>query len=310
MRKTIKKVIENPRLILLWSMGWVFPKLFWWLPDRSYLKVAYFIRMGKRLNLDNPQTYNEKLQYLLLHDRKPEYREMVDKATAKEWAARIIGEQHIIPTLGVYDKFDDIDFDTLPDKFVLKCTHDSGGVVICSDKSAFDMKAARKRLNYRQRRNYYRVSRAWCYKDIVPRIIAEKYVEHMGGGIPDYKFFCFNGEVKFMFIATERQGSEETKFDFYDLDFNHLPFLNGHPNSAHVLKRPKMWDEMISISKKLSANLPHVRVDLYEIDGSIYFGEMTFFHFSGKVPFEPEEWDYKFGEYIDLRTIPQLTNSK
>ena len=267
--------------------------------DKKYLEKVFECIMGKELDLDNPQTFNEKLQWLKLYDRKPEYTTMVDKYAVKKYVADIIGEEYIIPTLGVWNHFDEIDFDKLPNQFVLKCTHDSGGLVICKDKNKLDLKAAKQKIEKSLKQNYYWFGREWPYKDVKPRIIAEKYmIDESGYELKDYKFFCFNGEPKMMFIATDR--GSDTKFDFYDIDFNHLPFTNGHPNANKKIKRPKNYSKMLALAAKLSFGIPHVRVDFYNINGKIYFGELTFFHWSGLVPFEPEEWDYKLGNWLKL----------
>ena len=275
---------------------------FKFLPDKSYLKLYYFVKFKKTLNLKNPQTYNEKLQWLKLYDRKDIYTTMVDKYEVKKYVADIIGEEYIIPTLGVWDKFDDIDFDALPNQFVLKCTHDSGGLVIIKDKAKLNKVQAKKKIEKSLKTNYYLVGREWPYKNVPRKIIAERYMEDRETQeLRDYKFFCFNGEVKALFVATDRGNiNEETKFDFYDENFNHLPFLNGHPNAIKEIKKPINFDKMKELASKLSKGIPQIRVDFYEIDGGIYFGELTFFHHSGLTPFKPEEWDYKFGEYIKL----------
>ena len=271
-------------------------------PDEKFLKRTYALSMNKQLNLEEPKTYNEKLQWLKLYDRKPIYTTMVDKYEVKKYVADIIGEEYVIPTLGVWDKFEDVDFHSLPEQFVLKCTHDSGGLAICKDKSNFDIKKARKKINKSLKRNYYLANREWPYKDVKPRIIAEKYMEDtQTAELRDYKFFCFDGEAKMLFIATDRQKKgEETKFDFFDMDFNHLPFTNGHPNAAVIPQKPKCFEEMKALAEKLSANIPQVRIDFYEVDEKVYFGEITFFHWSGMKPFKPEEWDEKIGSWIKL----------
>lgn len=270
--------------------------------DALFLKIKYFLVFHKRLNLNNPQTYNEKLQWLKMHDRKPEYAQMVDKAEAKKYVANMIGEDYIIQTIGVYNSFDEIDFDILPKQFVIKCTHDSGGVVVCKDKNNFDREKAQKKIEYGLGKSAYWSTREWPYKNVKPRIIVEKYMEDESGyELKDYKFFCFNGKPKFLFVATDRGvDGEETKFDFYDLNWNHLAFKNGHPNSPVSINKPDKFEEMISLSEKLSEGIPHVRVDLYNIRGKIYFGELTFFHWSGLVPFEPEEWDKTIGDMLIL----------
>ena len=269
--------------------------------DRKYLELMFPMRVGYKLDLDHPQTYNQKLQWLKLYDRRPEYTTMVDKVEAKKYVANIIGEKHIIPTLAVYDRVEDIDFDALPNQFVLKCTHDSGGIVVCKDKSKLDKKAALAKLKRGLSRNYYYQNREWPYKNVKPRIIAEQYMEDESGELKDFKIFCFNGEPKSMFIASDRfDKSQETKFDFYDMDFNHLPFTNGHPNATKPVVQPKGFEKMKELAKKLSVGIPHVRIDFYDIKGKIYFGEITFFHWSGMRPFEPIEWDYTYGSWIQL----------
>ena len=271
--------------------------------DEEYLKKAFKCNMGKDLNLENPQTFNEKIQWLKLHDRNPLYTLMVDKYLVKDYVASIIGQEYIIPTLGVWDSPDDIDFDKLPDQFVLKCNHNSGtGMCICKDKSKLDVKKVKSELRKGLAQDYYLHGREWPYKNVPRKIIAEEYMEdEKTGELRDYKFFCFNGVAKALFIATDRQKEgEETKFDFYDMNFNHLPFINGHPNSTMRIDRPERFDEMRILAEKLSINIPHVRVDFYEVNGKVYFGELTFSHWSGMVPFEPEEWDYTFGSWIAL----------
>lgn len=270
--------------------------------DEKFLKKRFKLRMGKELNLDNPQTFSEKLQWLKLNNRQPIMCDMVDKVEAKKYVANLIGEEYIIPTLGVYNSVDEIDFEALPNQFVLKCTHDSGGLVICKDKSKLDIAAAKKKLAKSLKINYYYQNREWPYKNLTPRIIAEQYMEDESGyELKDYKFFCFNGEVKALFIASDRGvENEETKFDFFDADFNHLPFTNGHPNALREIKKPAGFEEMKQLATKLSVGHPHLRVDFYDINGKIYFGELTFYHWSGTMPFEPEEWDYTFGSWIKL----------
>lgn len=294
----IIRAVTNPRKLVRYIL---FKTARLW-PDKIYLKWYFYSRVGYKLDLNNPKTFNEKLQWLKLNNRKPEMVKMVDKVDAKEYVAKIIGEEYIIPTLGIYDSVDEIDFDKLPNQFVLKCTHDSGGIVICSDKSKLDIEAAKAKLRRGLKVNYYYQNREWPYKQVKPRIIAEQYmVDESGYELKDYKFFCFDGEVKLLFIASDRGSkTEETKFDFFDTDFNHLPFLNGHPNATKPIDRPKGFEKMKQIAARLSQGQPHLRVDLYDINGRIYFGELTFYHWSGMTPFEPKEWDYKLGEWIQL----------
>ncbi len=296
----IKAAFKKPTLAFTWLSVHGFLNF---VPDKIYLKIAYKLSLKKKLNLKNPQTFNEKLQWLKLYDRKPEYTKMVDKYEVREYIASKIGEEYLIPLVGgPWNSFDEIDFDKLPDQFVLKTTHDSGGVVICRNKSEFDKQKARTLLTKSLKYSFFWRGREWPYKNCKPRIIAEKYMEdEKTAELRDYKFFSFDGEVKTLFIATDRQKvDEDTKFDFFDMDYNHLDFRNGHPNAKIYPEKPKTFDEMKRIAAVLSEGIPQVRVDLYEVNGKIYFGEMTFFHWSGFVPFEPEEWDKNFGDWIKL----------
>jgi len=282
----------------------VLSSLSYLLPDEIFLRIKYRMKFGKKLNLKNPKTFNEKIQWLKLHDRKDIYTKMVDKCEVKEYVASIIGEEYIIPTLAVYDKFDDISFNKLPKRFVIKCTHDSGGIIIVKDKNKLDIKNARKTINESLKRKYYYHGREWPYKNVKPRIIIEKYMEDKKDGeLRDYKMFCFNGHFEFMFIATNRYGDGETYFDFFNRNFEHLPFANGHPNAPTLPHRPRNFDKMIELAEKLSNGVPQVRIDFYDVNGKIYFGEITFSHWSGMMPFEPEEWDRKLGDLIDLKIV-------
>jgi len=274
--------------------------------DDFYLKAFYRFQMGKKLNLNNPITYNEKLQWLKINYRIPEMTKMVDKYEVKKYVAELIGEKYIIPTLGIWNTFEEIDFDTLPDRFVLKTTHDSGGIVICKNKKTFDFKKAENKLKKHLNLNSYYLSREWPYKNVKPRIIAEKYmVEGDNEDLDDFKFFCFDGIPRALYVATERQ-SGNVKFDYFDMDFNHLNIVQSHEQSKVELSKPRNFDKMVELSKVLSCGLPHVRVDFYNLEGEIYFGELTFYHYGGIVPFYPEEWDYKFGSWIDLTKMRNI----
>lgn len=267
--------------------------------DELFIKLEYFSGMRKFPDLKNPQTYNEKLQWLKLNFKNENYTRLVDKYEAKEYVKNILGEEFIIPTLGIWESFDEIDFDKLPNQFVLKTTHDSGSVIVCKDKNKFDINKSRKKLEKSLNNNFFYEHREYPYKNVKPQIIAEKFmVDESGTELKDYKFFCFDGEVKMLFVATDRPF--DTRFDFFDTDFNHLPFKQGHPLAKKEIKRPCGFEKMKRIAAILSKGMPHVRVDLYDINGHIYIGEFTFFHFSGNVPFEPEEWDYKIGEWLKL----------
>ena len=272
------------------------------LPDKIYLQIYYRRIFGRKLNLKEPKTFNEKIQWLKLYDRNPTYSKMVDKYEAKNYVENKIGKEYIIPTLGVWEEFDKINFSELPNQFVFKTTHDSGGVVIVKDKDKMNLVKTKKIIEDSLNNNYYLQGREWPYKNVKHRIIAEKYmVDESGYELKDYKFFCFNGIAKVMFIASDRQNTnEETKFDFFDMEFNHLPFTNGHPNSNKIIIKPKSFEKMKKLAEILSEGIPQVRIDFYDINGNIYFGEMTFSHWSGFVPFIPDEWDYRLGSMINL----------
>lgn len=272
--------------------------------DIIHVKKAWYGRMSYKLNLKSPKSYNEKLQWLKLYDHNPLYTTMVDKYAVKEYVANIIGKEYIIPTLGVWDNFDDIDFNSLPDQFVLKCTHDSGGLVICRDKKKLDFPNAKQKIESSLRTDYFLSGREWPYKNVPKKIIAEQYMEDTKTSeLRDYKFFCFDGKVKWLFIATDRQNREEPYFDFFDMNFNHLPMQHGHPNAPIIPEKPQNFELMKELATKLSKDIPHVRVDFYEVDGKVYFGELTFFHHGGWTPFTPEKWDYIFGEEIKLPNL-------
>jgi len=271
------------------------------LSDEEFLKKKYKVLMGKELNLNPPVTFNEKLQWLKIHDHNPLYTTMVDKYAAKDYVANIIGKEHIIPTLGVWDHFDEIDFEQLPNEFVLKCTHDSGGLVICPDKNKLDRNAAKRKIEKCLKRNYYWSGREWPYKDVKPRIIAEKYMtDGTNKEIMDYKMMCFNGKHKASFVCSNRFSKEGLKVTFYDTDWKRMPFERHYPAGKVEIEKPRTYDEMVELAEKLAMNIPFVRVDFYEILGKIYFGELTFSPGSGFEEFSPSEWDNNIGEWIKI----------
>jgi hypothetical protein len=261
----------------------------------------YRFKMNKELNLDDPKTYTEKLQWLKLYDHRPEYTRMVDKYEVKQYVADKIGQAYVIPLLGVWERVEDIDFDGLPRQFVLKTTHDSGGIVVCKDKDQLDIPAAKKKLRHFLKRNYYDHNREWPYKNVKHRIIAEAYMEDSRQGeLRDYKFFTFGGEPRVLYIAQGRGKGEPTVADFFDMEFNHLPFTIDHDMAAVPPEKPENFELMKKLAAVLSDGTPQLRVDFYEVDGKIYFGEMTFFHCSGMAPFHPEQWDRTFGDWVKL----------
>ena len=276
-----------------------------WMPDDMYLRCQYWAHMKRKLNLKDPKTFNEKLQWLKLYDRKPIYTTMVDKYAVKKYVADLIGGEYIIPTLGVWDSFDQIDFDSLPDQFVLKCTHDSGGLVICRDKSKLDKAAAKRKIEASLKQNYYWNGREWPYKDVKPRIIAEHYMEdeNLAQGLTDYKFFCFNGKPQILYVSQGLENHASARISFYDMQGTPMPFCREDFKPLKgTCVRPDNFEQMGLMAKKLAAMVgsPFVRVDLYSIMGKVYFSEITFFPCSGMIPFSPAHWDAQLGEWIDL----------
>jgi len=269
--------------------------------DEKFLKRKFKSVFGYELDLQNPRTFSEKLQWLKLHDRNPLYVTLVDKYAVKKWVADKIGKQYIIPTLGVWNSFDEIDFGKLPDQFVLKTTHNSGGVVICKDKATLDFKRAKAKLMHSLRHNYYYPGREWPYKEVLPRIIAEKYmIDSQTNGLRDYKFFCFNGQPRLCMVATDRFTESGLRTTYYDLDWNKMPFMRKYLNAPRPIACPVTYKEMLALAEKLAKNIPFVRFDFYEIDQKVYFGEMTFFPASGLERFTPSEWDKTLGDWIEL----------
>ena len=270
------------------------------LSDKTYIRLAFFRRLHRFPDLKDPKTFNEKLQWLKLYNRKPEYTAMVDKYEAKKYVAEKLGEEYIIPTLGVWDRFDDIDFDALPDQFVLKCTHDSGGLVICRDKSKLDREKAKRSIEQSLKNNYFWQCREWPYKNVKPRILAEQYVEDATAvDLPVYKFFCFNGEPKVIqVIQNDKQVNES--IDYFDTEWFKLRLRQNYPNSEIPLPAPKTLQTMLRYVAQLSAGHPFLRVDFYEVNGRAYFSEFTFFSDGGTAQFDPPEWDRKLGDWIRL----------
>lgn len=293
----IKLALREPRRVVIYLLVCIAPLL----PDKLFLRWLFRLRMGYKLNLDNPQTFSEKLQWLKLYNRRPEYTQMVDKYEAKRYVAEIIGEQHIIPTLGVWDSVDDVDFDALPNQFVLKTTHGGGntGVVICRDKSTFDIEKAKAKLKRSLKSCIYRQFKEWPYKDVKRRIIAEQLIGN--GDIEDYKFFCFDGAPKYCQVIAGRTANMTT-IDWFNMKWEHQPFHEpkNYPFSKELHAKPRLFDDMRHIAELLSKSHPFIRVDLYAIDDKIYFGELTLFPTSGMGGFDPAEWDYKLGEWIKL----------
>ncbi|MBQ4573411.1 MAG: glycosyl transferase [Clostridia bacterium] len=274
------------------------------LPDKLYLQIFYFSTTGKFINFKNPRGFNEKLQWLKVNDRRPEYTQLVDKLAVRDHIEKVLGEEYLFPLLGKWESFDEIDFQSLPEKFVLKCNHDSGSTKVIKNKSSLtkaDFEEMKEFYTERLKRDFFYAGREYPYKGIKPYIIAEQLMVDETApqkAIDDYKFFCFNGEPKIMFVATDRECDCRT--DFFDMDFNHLEFYNVHPNSDKTITKPEKFDEMKEIAAKLSKGMRQVRIDLYELNGKIYFGEFTFFHGGGFRLYQPSCWEAELGNWIDL----------
>lgn len=270
------------------------------LTDRCYLRLKYKLLIGNDLNIDDPESFNEKMQWLKLNDRKGVYSIMADKFRVKEYVSKLVGKKYIIPLLGVWKKFDDIDFNILPDKFVLKTTHDSGGVVICRNKETFDIDLARKKLNKSLHNNYYWSGREWPYKNIEPQIIAEKYMQNgTDENLVVYKIFNFNGNPEIIQVIQDDKQDSET-IDYFDVEWNLLTLQQNFPNSVVHIEKPQKLKKMLSIAKTLSAGFAFLRTDFFIINNEVFFSEFTFYSDSGFATFVPKEWDEILGEKIVL----------
>lgn len=296
--KLIKKLIQDRNF----CMTYFIEKFGKWIPDKTYLCILYRLHMGKKINMDNPKTFNEKLQWLKLYNRKPIYTTMVDKYEVKKFVSDIIGEQYVVKLFGVWNTPDDIDWNSLPSKFVLKTTHDGGGnsIVICKDKDKLDIEAAIKKLKVSMKHEIYSRYREWPYKNVKHRVIAEQLLEDNSGEkeLIDYKVMCFNGIPKL--IQVHRGRFEEHTQDFYDNSWNRLQYTQGLPMSDKPMKVPPVFEEMMAMSAKLSKDIPFLRVDWYIVEGRLYFGELTFFDASGYDDFDQEGINEEVGSWIDL----------
>ena len=292
--RTMIGMLKTPGKMVfpLGSMG-----LLNWLPDSKYVKLLFRGEMGYALNLDHPVTFNEKLQWLKINDHRPEYKDFVDKLKAKETVGRIIGNEYIVPIYGAWKNADEIPFDRLPDQFVLKCNHDQGSVIVVPRKNDINRQHVTDTLNKKLKNNIYRGTREYQYKDIPPMVFAEKY---LGDSIIDYKFYCFNGEPKFLYCGQGLTSDHSLKIDFYDLNWKRMPFYRTDYHRLGDIDKPEHLDEMISIAEKLSKGVPFVRIDLFEVDGRVFFSEFTLCPASGLMPFVPAEYDKIVGDMLDL----------
>ena len=290
--------LKNPRMlfIALCEHGYL-PMV----SDKAFLSFKFRTLTGRKINWEHPETFNEKLQWMKLYDRNPLYTQMVDKDLAKKYVAERLGPEYIIPTYGVWDRFSDIDFDSLPDQFVLKCTHDSGGLVICRDKSQLDREAAGRKITKCLQNDYYLHNREWPYKAVKPRVLAEKYMEDETGELQDFKVHCFNGVPRAILVCRDRFSSSGMTEDFFTDSWEHMDVHRPHtPFSREPIPKPEQLDEMLRLSRALSEGIPFVRTDFYIVGGKLYFGEITFFPASGMKRFEPESYDRLFGSWITL----------
>jgi len=304
-KRKINTVLHNPQSILQKILYLTSPIF----SDNFYLKLLFPLKTGYKLNINSPKTYNEKLQWLKIHYRKPIMTQMVDKFAAKEFARNIIGDEYIVESYGVWDSFDEINFDKLPTQFVLKTTHDQGGVVIVTNKEVFDKKAVKEKLNRHLKVEHYYLTREWPYKNVRPRIMAEELLsDDKVDDLYDYKFYCFHGEPKLMYISHGNQ-SDIKYLDFFDMNFSKVNINRpGFSQSKLEFNIPENWELMKSLARSLSNGFPHLRVDFYNISGRVYLGELTFFQGGGMMPFYPNDWDLILGSWIDLEAVKKEIN--
>lgn len=270
---------------------------------RYILEYQFKNMAGYDLNLDNPKTFNEKIQWLKLYYRDPLMTKCADKVAVRDYIKEKIGGKYLVPIIGIYDSVDDVNFDALPNKFVMKVNWGSGQNIIVTDKSKLNVTEAKQKLLkwMKLESNHYFNFLEWAYKDIKPKIIIEEFLEQNNGYVYDYKFFCFNGEPKIMYIAVDSFDYSIMRINYYDIDFNKLDLVKHYPNTDNLLPKPKYWDQMVSFSKVLSEKFPFVRVDFFDTGKNLYVGELTFYPGNGTDAFDPMEWDYKFGEHLDLK---------
>ncbi len=270
--------------------------------DKGYLKLQYRVKMGGRLRLAKPRTFNEKMQWLKLNERKPLMSVLVDKYEARKYIKKVLGSEYLIPIYGCWERFEDIDFSKLPNSFVLKCTSGSGDNIVCRNKSMLNMKKAKKVMDKALKKNYYWGTREWPYKNVKPRIIAEKYIDTIDeAGLIDYKFYCFNGKPELLYVSQGLEDHSTAKISFLNLDYTKANFRRSDYQDFDILPpKPHNYDKMLEIAGILSKGWKFVRIDLYEINDKVYFSEITFYPCGGYMPFEPEEYDMKIGKLLQI----------
>lgn len=298
MRRLLKALKQPGRIIVYLGRRGFFKYL---ISDKLYIKLLFKQNLGYNLNLNNPQTFNEKLQWLKINDRQEIYKTLVDKYAVRQYLEKMFGAQYLFPLLGVWDKYEDIDFSLLPEKFVLKCTHDSGSVYIVDKKTQVNYEELGKKITKKLKKNYYWLGREWAYKDVPPRIIAEKYMQDESGGeLADYKMLCFNGKVKCSFTCTERFSDDGLKVTFFDLDWNKMPFERHYPASDKKIEKPVNYQQMIRFAEQITKDMIFARVDFYELNGQLYIGEITLYPGDGLEEFTPQEYDKILGDMMVL----------
>lgn len=297
--KKLSKLRSNPRIILHYLFAKISPYI---KNDVRYIKWKYWINIGERCNLKAPTTFQEKLQWLKLNDHKPIYHDMVDKCEAKRFITERVGEEYVIPTIGVWDRFEDINWESLPNEFIVKNTNDSGTYCICTDKSKLDIEAIKRRLSVTWEKDYSNFSREWPYKGLKQRIIIEPLLHDEDSPyLTDYKFFTFNGKPKFYYTTSNRGSEGGLKEDFFDINGNLLEFnQEGYYNNPRTPALPVNLVKMVEFSQILAKDTYHLRVDFYEVNGSLYVGEMTFFDGGGFCSFSPLKYNKIIGDWIKL----------
>ena len=297
MNKRLKKVIGNPRLILAHFI--MLPGVSSLFSDKLYIKLLYYLYIGRKLDLESPQSFNEKLNWEKLYYRHPLMPKLVDKYDAKAYVREKIGDEHVVPNYGVWNTPEEVDFDSLPNQFVLKCTHNSGtGMYICRDKSKMDVEQVKEGLRRGLEERFYMRAREWAYKDAKPRIIADKFLDdHSGAEIQDYKFLCFDGVPRYVYQSVKGKNIYE---NWYDMDFKPVDINNSFPRKYPEFEKPKGFEKMKELAAKLSAGFPHVRIDFFDVDGHVYFAEFAFYNWAGIMPFKDYKMDLELGEYFTL----------
>lgn len=296
--KIIRRLVNKIKRVLVFFLNYLCNIL----PDKLFLQAKFYLHLGYWPNLKNPKSFNEKLQYLKLYSKNhPEYSQMVDKVGAKDFVASIIGDEYIIPTYGIWESVDEIDWESLPKQFVIKNAGDSGGVLVCKNKEEIDIGYYKKVLKQHNNCEYWKKTKEYPYKNVPHRVIAEKYLKgKTGESLKDYKFFCFNGEPSFLYVSQGLDNHSTAKITFLNVDWTLAAFSRAdYMSLVELPQKPENYDLMLDLARKLSAGLPHVRVDFYNIDGCVFFGELTFFTCSGMIPFTPADWDFKLGKLIE-----------